>query len=398
VFTSWRDGNKDIYLMNADGSNQRNLTRTSSSDEEQPVWSPDGQRIAFVSGGRGEGPREIYALEAAAPQQRQGITALQYHQWPAWSTDSSGPLFVSLAESFQSLQWVQHGQRTVQLTLDSSWNRQPDWNAKAVVSLDQAGLAREDAQLYVERTIPNPPSRPDRYNLVDLNDVQLIVPKLSDAVDDSFVALRQRVLAESRWDFLGRLSETVRPLGFKSDDLDYLSWHKSGRAMDLLPDFFTAQGHAMELAREDIRGETYWRIYLRAAKQDGSQGEPLRDLMWDVSAGARQRAFPRGGSTKVPPTGYYVDLTEMARQYGWRRIASHLDWRTNFYGLEYWQYEKSDGLDWWTAIREIYTPRELGQTFSCTSLLEARYPPLTIIEKGIPVPADVLARYSSFVP
>jgi TolB protein len=398
AFTSRRDGNKEIYLMNADGSNPRNLTRTSSSDEEQPVWSPDRQRIAFVSGGRGEGPREIYALEAAAPQQRQRITALQYHQWPAWSPDSSGLLFVSQAESFQSLQWVQPGQPTVTLTHDASWYRQPDWNVLAIVSLDQASLAGEDAPLYIERTTPNPPSRSDRYNLVDLNDVQVIVPKLSDAVDGSFVALRQRVLAESGWDFLNRLSETVRPLGFKSVDSDYLSWHKSGRAMDLLLDFFTAQGHAMEVAREDVRGETYWRIYLRAAKQDGSQGEPLRDVLWDVSAGARQRAFPRGGMIKVPPTGYYIDLTELARQYGWRRIASHLDWRTNFYGLEYWHYEKSDGLDWWTAIREIYTPEELGQTFSYTSLLKARYPVLTMIIKGIPAPVDILTRYSSFVP
>ena len=40
--------NYQVYSMNADGSNQVNLTNTSSSDGE-PSWSPDGTKIAFAS-------------------------------------------------------------------------------------------------------------------------------------------------------------------------------------------------------------------------------------------------------------------------------------------------------------------------------------------------------------
>jgi Tol biopolymer transport system component len=48
AFTSDRDGNMEIYLMNADGSGQTRLTNNSLRDD-YPTWSPDGKRIAFVT-------------------------------------------------------------------------------------------------------------------------------------------------------------------------------------------------------------------------------------------------------------------------------------------------------------------------------------------------------------
>ena len=48
VFTSERDENKEIYVMDADGNNPRRLTENDSFDQS-PSWSPDGERIAFSS-------------------------------------------------------------------------------------------------------------------------------------------------------------------------------------------------------------------------------------------------------------------------------------------------------------------------------------------------------------
>ena len=46
AFTSNRDGNLEIYAMNADGSDVKRLTDNPAEDSAA-AWSPDGQRIAF---------------------------------------------------------------------------------------------------------------------------------------------------------------------------------------------------------------------------------------------------------------------------------------------------------------------------------------------------------------
>ncbi len=63
VFFSERDGNQEIYVMNAaDGSNQTRLTYNDVQDTGSS-WSPDGTRIAFASAK--DGNLEIYLMNAA---------------------------------------------------------------------------------------------------------------------------------------------------------------------------------------------------------------------------------------------------------------------------------------------------------------------------------------------
>ena len=60
AFSSDRDANTEIYMMNTDGSGIVRLTDHPASDME-PAWSPDGKLIAFSSNRDGES--EIYILE-----------------------------------------------------------------------------------------------------------------------------------------------------------------------------------------------------------------------------------------------------------------------------------------------------------------------------------------------
>ena len=48
AFVSTRDGNPEIYVMNADGTGVVNLSTNAASDLG-PAWSPDGTRLAFHS-------------------------------------------------------------------------------------------------------------------------------------------------------------------------------------------------------------------------------------------------------------------------------------------------------------------------------------------------------------
>jgi len=68
AFVTNRDGNAEIYAMNADGSNPRNLTRNAANDagiggDNGLLWSPDGSRIAFVST-RDTKDGEVFVMKA----------------------------------------------------------------------------------------------------------------------------------------------------------------------------------------------------------------------------------------------------------------------------------------------------------------------------------------------
>jgi TolB protein len=82
AFTTTRDGNPEIYVMNADGSVQIRLTNNEAFDYA-PAWSPDGRRISFTSHRDGNG--EIYVMNTDGSDQTRLTNTLADDIWPAWS-------------------------------------------------------------------------------------------------------------------------------------------------------------------------------------------------------------------------------------------------------------------------------------------------------------------------
>jgi Tol biopolymer transport system component len=69
--------------MNADGSDQTNLTKDPASDSS-PTWSPDGKKIAFSSDR--DGNSEIYAMNADGSDQTRLANDPAIDTSPAWTS------------------------------------------------------------------------------------------------------------------------------------------------------------------------------------------------------------------------------------------------------------------------------------------------------------------------
>ena len=103
---------------------------------------------------------------------------------------------------------------------------EPDWNPNAVAP-DVAADRLLRGRLLQTATPPADPSQIER-GLSGLGDVRSGgQPVLAKAVLPSFIALRRAVIDASGHDFLARLSEANRAIGYGSDTSSYTSWHKS---------------------------------------------------------------------------------------------------------------------------------------------------------------------------
>lgn len=90
LFTSDRDGGRDIYRMNADGTNVRRVFKK-WANRTNPTWSPDGRQIAYFHGDE----EAIYIASIDGANEKHLVKG--WH--PTWSPDGTEIAFVSLAGS-----------------------------------------------------------------------------------------------------------------------------------------------------------------------------------------------------------------------------------------------------------------------------------------------------------
>jgi serine/threonine protein kinase/WD40 repeat protein len=126
AFVSAREGNDEIYVMNADGSSVTRLTENPASDLD-PAWSPDDSRIAFISDR--DGDSEIYTMN----QDGSGVTKLtddnHGYSGPSWSPDGQHLAFASDRDGDLNIYVLDvDNLGVIRMTDDSGIDRHPQWS------------------------------------------------------------------------------------------------------------------------------------------------------------------------------------------------------------------------------------------------------------------------------
>jgi len=171
AFSSDRGGNSDIYVMNVDGSHVQQLTRDPfanlyfqrSALDQMPTWSPDGTHIAFVSGRDNEMMNyvnhDIYSMDMNGSNIRQLTGDGDDEGGPSWSPDGKliaydRKQYISAQGFIENPNWDIYrmnadGSQQVQLTNESANELEPAWSPDGAKVVFLSDINGKNFDLYI---------------------------------------------------------------------------------------------------------------------------------------------------------------------------------------------------------------------------------------------------------
>ena len=331
---STRSGENEVWLVDLDQTEQRfeNISRNQDQTEAHPSWSPDGEKLAWAATDQ-EGFQNLNIWNRSQPDMRP--TSLDMGDWSAWKPESDTILTSLRTPNHTYLTAYNLKENNLVFPLiplsgamhGMSWGKGALWEHLPDDFLETANVTPTAAWSPVLQPGGDMPG--ERRKVVVLENLESPGLSLHDAVDESYYALRERLSIEAGWDYLSVLEDTFLPLTSPLEPGMQEDWLYTGRGFrtNLTP--FDAGW--LVAVRENYGPQVFWKLYLKARFQDGSQGAPLKQIPWDFSV--RQSGDPlsymRGGAFfEELPEGYWVDMTEYARAFGWYRQPSLPTWRS----------------------------------------------------------------------
>ncbi|MEX2143292.1 MAG: hypothetical protein WD740_01745 [Anaerolineales bacterium] len=403
--------NLEIYIRPADGSVEPVLISAHAALDYSPTWRPGRQELAFVSERSGLAQLWLVDLEAGGNRRFRQLAPSEAAQAaPAWSADGDWLAWGQQEGGVWAIYVQDLSDRTSEPRRLGRGNN-PQWNLSGSALLAElqdatqtyltayairGGLALAPevlpgrlegaawANYALGENLPPPLAAAARVTPVadwlvaanelasghtgSLDDVRAPYEELNQSALAAFDALREHTAQWLGWDALSSLDNAYLPLGYLLPPDRQQDWLYTGRAFELHGALLEAGW--MAAVREEFEGQSYWRIYLKAAEQAGGPGRPLTALPWDFSAhylGGNDSALAGGQQAALAPGGYWVDFTALAAEYGFERVPALNNWRSYYHGALFNQFVLRAGLSWQEAMLQLYSAEDLSGILTTSS-------------------------------
>jgi Tol biopolymer transport system component len=166
VFCSNRNGNLELYIMDADGGNVRQLTHAPGCYNGGPFFSPDGKRVIFRSDRKKKDHLQLYVINADGSGERALTDNLEWVYWaPFWYKDNKHIIFTAADHSNPAVRpnydvwWMDiDSGKKVRLTYAPGQDVLPVFNADCTKLMwTSTRDGRQPAQLYMADFVPPMP-------------------------------------------------------------------------------------------------------------------------------------------------------------------------------------------------------------------------------------------------
>lgn len=223
VFISRSSGSQDIWLMNQEGKDQRQLTTAETRAEIYPAVTPDGRYIVFVS--TRSGNSHIYRLDLTNNEQIQ-LTKGISEEFPVVSADGKWVIYNSTASSKFTLWRVSiDGGEATQLNDDLT-----QWPAVSPDGQHIACWYRSDTNAqWKVALLPINGGQPER--ILDLPGADSVFPVrwTFDGKAISYLSTRNGI--SNVWQYMLENGETKQLTQFTSDQIFWFDWSRDGKQL-----------------------------------------------------------------------------------------------------------------------------------------------------------------------
>ncbi len=156
AFVASQDGNPEIYVMNANGSGATRLT-TNTNGDFHPTWSPDGSKIAFVTDRTGN--NEIFTMNANGTNQTNVSIMAGNDRDPSWGSNDRIAFVSNRSGDDEIYTMKADGINVLQVTNSPGADWLPAWSPSATRLLFVSGRDGGNLEIYVVKADGSNPTR-----------------------------------------------------------------------------------------------------------------------------------------------------------------------------------------------------------------------------------------------